>query len=68
MSSIKELLEFWHLLYVYIYILNASSLFFGIDVLMHLRDGIEKEESFDCQERVDGGLQYFGSIIITDWC
>lgn len=42
MFSIKELLELGHLLYVYIYILKASSLFFGIHVLLHF-EGWDRE-------------------------
>lgn len=42
MFSIKKLLELGYLLYVYIYILNASSLFFRIDVLLHF-EGWDRE-------------------------
>lgn len=64
MSSIKELLELGHLcihtLFLMFYLCSLVYMFWCI-----LRDGIEKEESFDCQERADGRLQYFVSIMIT---
>lgn len=54
-------------MYTYI-ILNVSPLSWEYMFWCILRDGIEKEESFDFQEKGYGGLQYFVSIINTGWC
>lgn len=64
MSSVKVLLQLGHLHIHTYFLFHLRSLEYVFWCI--LKDGLEKEVSFDCQERVDGGLQYFVSIIITD--
>lgn len=63
MSSVKVLLQSEHLCLHIFFLSHLCCLEYVFWCI--LKDGLEKEVSFDCQKRVDGGLQYFVSIIIT---